>query len=326
MRKLGIVVLVMAVVVGVGSLVSAADVKVSGKVDVRQNLGGLDTTETGYNMKGIDVREARLTAKAAVTDKVGAQISYNFEAGGPATLEANNSGLGDTYANIALGGGSLLVGQTSLPGFVIRETILSKECLSNVSPHRSLTADNIIQVRYSGKVDVVSYAIAVIDGSSGKKGAAGTKDTTKDAIVNINADVSGAMLGATYSFDSDDDNGGKQSFYAANLGYKLNPVDLTVQYIGGLDKTVVGNNDISDKTKAAPKSEIVLDVGYKMSDKQSVSVGYDMYGKSNAITLKGSCKAVDGVTFVLRADMLGSDYKKVSPAANNISLGVVAEF
>lgn len=316
MRKLGIVVLVMAAVVGWVGLSMAADVKVSGKVDVRQNLGGLDTTETGYNMKGIDVREARLTVKAAVTDKVSAQISDNFLASDVATLDANKTGIVDTYVDIALCDGKLLIGQTSLPGYAIRETILNKEKLGC-----KLTDDAVAQICYSGKADVVSYAIAVVDGGKNTKGA-----TTKDALVNINADVSGAKLGATYSFDSNDDDTVKGSFYAANVGYSLAPVDLTVQYIGGLDKTVVGSSDISDKTKAAPKSEIVLDVGYKMSDKHSVSVGYDMYGKSNAITLKGSCRAVDGVTFVLRADMLGSDYKKVSPAANNISLGVVAEF
>lgn len=316
MRKLGIVMLVMAVIVGVAGLSSAADVKVGGKIDVRQNLGGLDTTETGYNMKGFNLREARLTVKAAVTDKVSAQVSDNFCNASVATLEKSNTGIGDTYVDVALCDGKLLIGQTSLPGYAIRETILNKEKLGG-----KLTADNIMQVCYSGKADVVSYAIAVVDGGKNTKGA-----TTKDALVSISADVSGAKLGATYSFDSNDDDTVKRSFYAANIGYKLNPVDLTVQYIGGLDKTVVGTTDLSDATKAEVKSEMVLDVGYKMGDKQSVSVGYDMYGKSNAITLKGSCKAVDGVTFTLRADMLGSDYKKVSPAANNISLGVVAEF
>lgn len=316
MRKLGIVVLAMAVVVGVAGLVSAADVKCSGKVDVRQNLGGLDTTETGYNMKAFNLREARLTVKAAVTDRVSAQVSNNFCDASISTLEASNSDIGDTYIDMALCDGKLLIGQTSLPGFAIRETILNKEKLGG-----KLTADSAMQVCYSGKADVVSYAIAVVDGGRNTKGA-----TTKDALVNINADVSGAKLGATYSFDSNDDDTVKRSFYAANIGYKLNPVDLTVQYIGGLDETMVGTTDLSDATKAGVKSEMVLDVGYKMSDKHSVSVGYDMYGKSNAITLKGSCKAVDGVTFTLRADMLGSDYKKVSPAANNISLGVVAEF
>ncbi len=317
MRKLSIVMLVVAAVLGLVGLSSAADGKVSGKVDVRQDLGGLDTTETGYNMKGLDLREAKLTAKAVMTDKVNAQISYNFCDANVITLEApSERGIGDTYISMALGGGNLLIGATSLPGFAIRETILNKQILGN-----KLTEDDNDQICYTGKVDVVSYAIAVVDGGENTKGA-----TTKDAVVNISADVSGAKLGATYNFDSNDDDTIKNSFYAANIGYALNPVDLTVQYIGGLDETVVGSSDISDNTKSAPKSEVVLDVGYKISDKQSVSVGYDMYGKSTAITLKGNCKIADGVTGTLRADVLGSDYKKVSPAANNISLGIVAEF
>ncbi|MFH1288696.1 MAG: hypothetical protein ABII25_08390 [bacterium] len=316
MKKLSIVMLAAVVIMGLAGLSSAADVKIGGKVDVRQNLGGLDTTETGYNMKAFNLREARLTVEAAITDKVSAQISNNFGNTSVSTLEASNTGIGNTCINMALGDGNLMIGQMSLPGFAIRETILNKAKLSD-----KLTDDNITQVCYTGKADAISYAIAIVDGGKNTKGA-----TTKDAVVNIGADVSGAKLGVTYSFDSNDDDAVKRSFFAANVGYALNPVDLTIQYIGGLDETVVGTTDMSDATKSGVKSEIVLDVGYNVSDKYNVSVGYDMYGKSNAIILKSNCKIADGVTGTLRADMLGSDYKKVSPIANNISLGVAVAF
>lgn len=316
MRKLSISMLAAVMFMGLVSLSSAADVKISGKVDVRQELGGLSATETGYNMKAFNLREARLTAKAAITDKISAQISNNFVASTVATLEKSNVGIGDTYINMAMGGGNLLIGKTSLPGYAIRETILNKVKLAS-----RLTSNSMAQVCYAGKADVVSYAIAIVDGNANTKGA-----TTKDAVVNVGADVSGVKLGVTYNADTNKDDAIKGSFFAANAGYALNPVDLTVQYIGGLDKSVAGAADISDATASAPKSEIVLDVGYKISDKHNVSVGYDMFGKSSAITLKGNCKIAEGVTGILRVDALGSKLKKVDFVANNISLGIAAEF
>ncbi|MEW6088356.1 MAG: hypothetical protein AB1498_08640 [bacterium] len=319
MRKLSITMLAVVMIMGLAGLSSAADVKISGKVDVRQNLGGLSVTETGYNLKAFDLREARLIAKATITDKISAQISNNFDGAGVATLETNNPGLGDTYINIALGGGNLLIGQTNVPGYAIRETFINKEIFVG-----RLTGNAMNQIRYSGKADVVSYAIAVVDGTLNTKGA-----TTKDVVVNVGADVSGVNLGATYNFDSNDDVGGKNSFFAANVGYALNPVDLTVQFIGGLDDTIAGATDISDAAKSAPKSEIVLDVGYKINEKHSLNVGYDMFGKTNAVIVKGNCKIADGVTGILRADIVSKKYLESAAAraaANNISLGVAAEF
>jgi hypothetical protein len=303
---------------GLVSLSSAADVKISGKVDVRQNFGGINATENGYNMKAFNLREARLTAKSAITDKISAQISNNFCAA-LATLEAANAGIGDTYITMGLGGGTLLLGQTTLPGFAIRETIANKECLGT-----NLTDNNITQVSYNGKAEAISYAIAIYDGGVTTKGA-----QTKDAVVNVGVDVSGAKLGVTYNADTNDDDNVKGSFFAANLGYALNTVDLALQFIGGLDKKVTGGateKDISDATKAAPTSEIVLAVGYKIGEKHNLTVGYDMFGKSSSILIKGTCKIADGVTGILRADVLGSDFKKVDPVANNISLGIAAEF
>ncbi|MDD5773855.1 MAG: hypothetical protein PHX78_10365 [bacterium] len=339
MRKLSISILAAAMFMGLVSLSSAADVKISGKVDVRQELGGLTSTDaagefnkTSYNLKAFNLREARLTAKATLTDKISAQISNNFCATNVATLEAANAGIGNTYINMAIGGGNLVIGATSIPGFAIRETIANKECLGN-----KLTTNSTRQVAYNGKADMVSYAIAIVDGSYTKAtangvdvaGNAATAPISKDAVINLGAEVSGAQIGVTYNADTNDDDGVKGSFFAANVGYKLNPVDLTVQFIGGLDKKVTGGateTDIADPTKAAPTSEIVLAVGYKIGERHDLSLGYDMFGKSSAITLKANCKIADGVTGILRADVLGSKLKDIDPVANNISLGIAAEF
>jgi hypothetical protein len=184
---------------------------------------------------------------------------------------------------------------------------------------------------------MVSYAIAIVDGSYTNGTAAGVAAAgnaasaaiSKDAVISVGADVSGAKFGITYNADTNDDAGGKGSFFAANVGYTLNPVDLTLQFIGGLDKKITGGaaeKDISDATKDAPTSEIVLAVDYKLGEKHNLTVGYDMFGKSSAILVKCTCKIADGVSGILRADVLGGDFKKVDPIANNISLGIAAEF
>ncbi|MEW6088332.1 MAG: hypothetical protein AB1498_08510 [bacterium] len=330
MKKVNMLILAAVMMMGLTTLASAVDVKVNGKVDFRYNIGGAVSTDgkndtTSFVFKNLDLREARLTAKANITDKISAQVSNNFAGANSVTLEKNNTGLGDAYINFTLGNGNLLVGAASLPGIAIRGTILNTKLLttgSNGGNVNKLTSNAINQVSFAEKVNPLSYAIAIVDGDVNTE----TGGTSKDLFLNIGADVSGVTLGAAYNLDLNvnDIDAQQGSFYAANIGYALNPVDFKVQYIGGLKKAVTGTagKDISDPTADAPTGEFVVEVGFK----NILTLGYDMFGKSNAFTVKGNWKIAEGVTGIARADILGSKYKDVNLAANNISLGVAAEF
>ncbi|MBI5418367.1 hypothetical protein HZA55_10580 [Candidatus Poribacteria bacterium] len=327
MKKFGKIALVGVFALSLTSIVSAADLKVSGKVDalVLESVPYLDGAKTKTALTaGTQLFNALLTVKSNVSDKVSAQVSTNLAGAAKSGQENNTSA--ENFVAVKLGAVDLKAGSFKLSGLKNTNTIYNNDVLAN-KLNLAMT-----QVAVNGDAGAVKYGVSLYQGSNDDKGK-----PTNDAVINITADKLVDKLSASLVYyldmvtkneDIDPNTLGnqsgesKESMLGLGVSYEVAGATIDAQFLS-FDKTRGAKlaGDTSDIT-----SEIVVCASYKVNESLNAGLAYDIYGKANNIALTAAYEVAKPATLKVRIDVPGSKYKDAQGTDTIIGVSLGTEF